>query len=344
MIFPQRSGASLTLIAADIAPALNAAIANGEARWPLLAKLAGRGVLHRADTPLTSETSALRPAQRSLLETLSLTDRSRDYPSAALVRSGETGELASGTWAHLQCVHFAAGLSDVAAASLRGEAQLTQTEREELGATLSEHLRGEGIELHPSAEHWLVKLPAPLIVRTVAPDIAFQDSLARSLPQGEGAAALRRVMTEAQMLLHEHPVNVRRERNGLPPANAVWLWGVGTISEAARGGMGLPIAVGDDPYLKGLYLLYGESVQAQTSASVALGESPVRSDKDRLVIAGISELDELEREWLPALWQALRRGSYASAAVHLGDWRLRVTRAGARSFWKRPLPLSRWSA
>jgi hypothetical protein len=77
MIFPQRSGASLTLIAADIAPALNAAIANSEARWPMLAKVAGRGVLHRADSSLAADASALRSAQRSLLEALSLLDRCR---------------------------------------------------------------------------------------------------------------------------------------------------------------------------------------------------------------------------------------------------------------------------
>jgi len=45
------------------------------------------------------------------------------------------------------------------------------------------------------------------------------------LPEGEGSAHWRRLMTEIQMLLHTHPVNQQREQRGLMPINSVWFWG-----------------------------------------------------------------------------------------------------------------------
>ena len=45
---------------------------------------------------------------------------------------------------------------------------------------------------------------------------------------------MRRLMTELQMLLHEHPVNEARAARGVPTVNAVWLWGGGEGQRAAK--------------------------------------------------------------------------------------------------------------
>jgi len=45
------------------------------------------------------------------------------------------------------------------------------------------------------------------------------------LPQGPRGGVWRRWLTEAQMLLHEHPLNAGREARGLRPLNALWLAG-----------------------------------------------------------------------------------------------------------------------
>ncbi len=44
---------------------------------------------------------------------------------------------------------------------------------------------------------------------------ALNRSVKHHLPQGADALAWHRVMNEAQMILHTHPVNVAREANGL---------------------------------------------------------------------------------------------------------------------------------
>ena len=47
------------------------------------------------------------------------------------------------------------------------------------------------------------------------------------LPKGEGAAALREMMLASVPILAEHPVNLRRAREGKRTANMIWLWGQG---------------------------------------------------------------------------------------------------------------------
>lgn len=45
------------------------------------------------------------------------------------------------------------------------------------------------------------------------------------LPQGPRGAEWRRWLTEAQMLLHDHPLNTARAQSGARPLNALWLAG-----------------------------------------------------------------------------------------------------------------------
>ena len=45
------------------------------------------------------------------------------------------------------------------------------------------------------------------------------------MPSGPGYGSLNGLITEVQMMLHEHPVNLRRTDAGLPPLNSLWPWG-----------------------------------------------------------------------------------------------------------------------
>lgn len=48
-----------------------------------------------------------------------------------------------------------------------------------------------------------------------------------SLPSGDGAEMLIKIMNHAQMVLHNHPINIRRKEQNKLSANSVWLWGHG---------------------------------------------------------------------------------------------------------------------
>lgn len=51
------------------------------------------------------------------------------------------------------------------------------------------------------------------------------ENLRQFLPRGRDARLVERWMNELQMLFFNHPVNVARQANGLPPINFVWLYG-----------------------------------------------------------------------------------------------------------------------
>ena len=78
------------------------------------------------------------------------------------------------------------------------------------------------------------------------PELAVLN-LEGAMPTGPDARALRRLMAELQMLLHEHPVNQRRARAGAPEVNAIWLHGLGSVAHVQN--VELPQAFGDEPRL-----------------------------------------------------------------------------------------------
>jgi 2,3-bisphosphoglycerate-independent phosphoglycerate mutase len=47
------------------------------------------------------------------------------------------------------------------------------------------------------------------------------------LPKGEGSEFITKMMKESYEILKNHPVNIARMKNGLNPANTIWIWGQG---------------------------------------------------------------------------------------------------------------------
>ena len=74
------------------------------------------------------------------------------------------------------------------------------------------------------------KLPA-----FAAPDEALGDDLfdapARQAPEGRRWRAL---LSEAQVVLHNHPLNAQRVAAGLAPVNSLWFWGAGALPDHVR--------------------------------------------------------------------------------------------------------------
>src|SRR4029079_18720879 len=60
------------------------------------------------------------------------------------------------------------------------------------------------------------------------------DDLMRHLPSGDNERQWRHLFNEAQIILHNHPVNARRARRDAGPANTVWFWGAGKLPEWVR--------------------------------------------------------------------------------------------------------------
>ena len=120
---------------------------------------------------------------------------------------------ARGFWLHVQPMHFMAGLDRLTAVMLaRGErasarAELAELEPIDRRASAS---RGDAAGHDVATATGWCAVERALDVQTATPEIAAASPLEQAMPQGRDAPALRRLMTELQMLLHEHPVNVAR--------------------------------------------------------------------------------------------------------------------------------------
>jgi hypothetical protein len=326
---------TLTLIVPSLAPSLAQASADAVSRWPSLARLAGRGSL--APRPADAKLGWLDGA---VLDSLGLLQAADTYPRAAVIRTGVSGERATGFWLRAQPIHFAAGLDRLTTVVLQGSGRMTAQESASLGALLSEHLQSAGFELHHAGQdEWLLRSERPLQLRTVTPEYAAAHPRGEILPQGSDAAALRRLMTELQMLLHEHPLNAKREARGAPAINAVWIHGEGTLSDVAA--VSLPEAFGEDVYLQGVYRLHGKAVKPLPANAAAL-LSQVHGPT--VAVVAVPDLDVLEAQWLAALSRAMRAGALSKLNVFLDGWRVTADRASLFKLWRRDLPPTEWAA
>ncbi len=95
--------------------------------------------------------------------------------------------------------------------------------------TLQKELGDENFEFHAgvSYRHLLVWRNGKDQLKFVPPHDIIDQSIEDKMPQGDGADELIDLMTSAQMLLINHPVNLRRRAAGLSLANSIWLWGHG---------------------------------------------------------------------------------------------------------------------
>jgi hypothetical protein len=169
-----------------------------------------------------------------------------------------------------------------------------------------------GFVLHwGDAQRWYVEHPTLAGLATASLDRVTGRNVDPWLPQAHSARPWQRLLSEAQMLLHAHAVNARRESSGLPVVNSLWLSGCGVLTEAAW-----PAAQVDER-LRAPAL--NEDWAAWADAWHELDAGPLaalleRADRATLTLAG-------ERRALPLLhaadsvWQRLR-ALWRRPAVH----------------------------
>ncbi|HZP92315.1 MAG TPA: hypothetical protein VFB20_05475 [Burkholderiales bacterium] len=269
--------------------------------------------------------------------------RQRDWPVAALLARAADLPSEDVYWlcadpVHLDPQHDGALL--LPPASL----QLTPEESRRLVNDLNRHFASQGeswFDLTPT--RWLLRSSRPAGICTVPMDAAREGRAEPLLPAGEDAPAWAGLLTEAQMLLHAHPVNEAREARGLPSVNSVWLWGGGTVPEVPRHDI---VVAGADCLARALALAGRCSVAADFDAVLeAMGggsaEALVAQTEGAADAAGA--LVVIERQWLAPALRALSDGcldfvQLAARAGHgVAQWRL--ARNARWLWWRRPRPL-----
>lgn len=286
-----RSGtvdAPVTLLIADTAAAL------GRAPDHVRRDLERR--LPRADTFLQPPGGAIRA-----LFGLFGFDAGGELPAAAVTRSVDAGDAGQGTWLRADPAWMDVGSALVLKGW--GELGLEPADLERLQDALGEVFEGTGAAFSaPVDGRWYLRMGEAGPMATTPPDELGGRDAADHLPEGSRADAWRRLMSECQMVLHNHPVNDDRRAAGRPPVNSLWFWGSGSLPETAPAGYSS--VIGGGALARGLFELPGGADRAAGKLLIADGG---RDDA--------------------AVWEYWQAAGHAAARVVVPD-------AGRRFHWR----------
>ena len=109
---------------------------------------------------------------------------------------------------------------------------LSAQEDEELRRAIAPLFDGELVA--PAPGRWHLRLDRPAALDTLPLPHAVGRSAPTDLPAGADGAHWRRLLAEAQPMLHAHAVNRHRDESGLPTVNSLWPWGAGRLPATAR--------------------------------------------------------------------------------------------------------------
>ena len=156
-------------------------------------------------------------------------------PYAALTRSLDAGDAAGALWLRADPAWVMAD-----AVTLRllacGNVELSQADSELLARSLKPMFGDAGFPLEPATpSRWYLRCPPGAQLPAFSPpEAALGDDVARHLPEGDAGRRWRHLLNEAQVILHNHPVNAERARRGIAPVNSVWFWGAGRLPDWVR--------------------------------------------------------------------------------------------------------------
>jgi len=103
---------------------------------------------------------------------------------------------------------------------------VTDDEAEQLVEALNQLIIEDGLEvLRTSSHHYYLTGMSAAALDTWPAHAVANGKIANYLPRQAEAGDWRRLMTEVQMLFHDHPVNTARANAHQLPINGMWFWG-----------------------------------------------------------------------------------------------------------------------
>ena len=264
--------------------------------------------------------------------------------NAALYAIGEGLPAADGYWLRADPVNLQPTTAQLTLSELP-EHELTAAEAQALGTTLAAYFATDDHVLFtPHPQRWYLRTQNALDLETLPPAACAGTLHESALPSGRDSAQWKRVITEAQMLLHSHPVNAAREAEGKAPANAIWPWGGGRVPSGSHSPR-YDLVFADDLLARGLARTTGVPVQALPSGTEALLANADAFD-DALVVLRSPAIEALDREWISALKTALVTGQVTELSLLVcgghGAIARRTTRAHLRRWWRRRRALANY--
>ncbi|HEU0152525.1 MAG TPA: phosphoglycerate mutase [Arenimonas sp.] len=242
----------------------------------------------------------------------------RGWPMAAITRQRDAGDAVLHQWLRADPAHVRPDMTGARVLAI-GDLGLSQDEADALLAPLRPLFGDTGFPISaPVPSRWYLALPVEARLPAFSPpDAVLGDDLFSHLPEGPEGRRWRALLNEAQVLLHNHPVNAARVAAGKPAVNSLCFWGAGKLPDRVH----MPFAAvsSDDAELLSLAALAGVG---------ASGDGPQLLDLRRA-----RDLSAVAARLQPALEDLARDGLRLDFADGARWW----LQAGQRwRFWRRP--------
>jgi hypothetical protein len=154
-----------------------------------------------------------------------------DFPSAALSMLAYGSYDAAMSYMHADPVYLQADM-DHAILTSSIDLSVSEQEAKHLCDTLNQHFYQDGLYFFRSSkDQWFVLTGSRIRMKTTSLADATGRNVNFILPQGDDSRYWKRVLTEAQMLMHSHEVNTARENAALQTINSLWFHGSGDLPE-----------------------------------------------------------------------------------------------------------------
>ncbi len=286
---------------------------------------------------------------QTLFQLFGFPKQDHDYPVAAVTRLVDDDHDLKGVWMRADPVHLrperdAVVLLDNSSFNLEKHEALI------FAADLQRVFTEREIELEvPTTNRWYLKLKKlPEINVTPIHEVVGND-IDQNLANGDNKISWDQISNEAQMSLHNCPLNEQRERSGELPINGVWLWGAGELPKVKKQIWSRVFA--DEVTTQGLSILT-KSPYADLPSS--LGALINRTEERDNILAVISFglrhqqyfdhngwqdfIGYLEEEWFAEIENLLKLNELAELILLTGKNKLLITRSSYKKFWRRKRP------
>lgn len=250
------------------------------------------------------------------------------WPVAALTRQLDAGDAAQSSWLRADPAHVAPDMGGARMLS-HGEAlALTVEDAAQLLPALRPLFGDAGFALDaPRPSRWYLRLPRESKLPSFAtPDEVLGEDLFAHLPEGDLGRRWRALLTETQVILHNHPWNAMRASLGKPAVNSLWFWGAGALPDfvSAR----YRQVKGNETLLRAL-----------AHAAGVTGTAADTEEVDALVdLRHLRDLALVAHEAVQPLLEAVRKRELQSLTLDFEDGAIFQLRRDQRwRFWRKPL-------
>jgi hypothetical protein len=234
-------------------------------------------------------------------------------------------------------VHYLAGL-DTIHLPAAGLLRLSPHEQQTLAEDFARVFGDSRWRLHTLGfRDLLLEGPDPGAHETDDPAAAAGRDLAAAQPRGSGTRPLRQLSAEVEMWLHEHPLNLERERRGDVPVGGLWFWGGGSAPRHAGARPLVRRIYADDAFSAALAATAGLELQSAPANAASL---PTPGEPTVVVLsgtcaAGWGDLLRLEQLWFEPLLAQLAGGGWRSLTLVLGARQQEFRAAHRWRGWRR---------